>query len=113
MVLGCHDLTIFNPRSDAKASGWRSVVKQEFKNLAAEYEPRWVLHHPHTAIKKRTWLAAWGGLAESLPSVESYAGSGTYSRKDNGWDERNGLPDVLASTKSRDVMDVVVPMATC
>jgi len=108
MILGCHDLTIFNHRSDAKATGWRSDVKRRFKNLATEYKPRWVLHHPHTAVKKRTWLASWSGLAEALPSVESYAGSGTFSRKDHGWDDRDDLPEVLAVTKAGDVMDVIV-----
>jgi hypothetical protein len=33
MVLGCHDLTIFNPRSDAKTTGWRLNVKHKFKEL--------------------------------------------------------------------------------
>ncbi|HEY6269145.1 MAG TPA: hypothetical protein VIX11_12665, partial [Candidatus Acidoferrum sp.] len=108
MILGCHDLTIFNHRSDAKATGWRLDVKQRFKNLATEYKPRWVLHHPHTAVKKRTWLASWSGLAEALPSVESYAGSGTFSRKDYGWDDRDDLLEVLAVTKAGDVMDVIV-----
>ncbi len=108
MVLGCHDLTIFNHRSDAKATGWRLDVKRRFKNLATEYKPRWVLHHPHTAVKKRTWLASWSGLAEALPSVESYAGSGTFSRKDYGWDDRDDLPEVLAVTKAGDIMDVIV-----
>jgi hypothetical protein len=111
MILGCHDLTIFNPRSDAKATGWRFDVKQEFKDFAAKYKPRWVLHHPHTAIKKRTWLAAWGGLTRSLPSVESYASSGTYSRKDSGWEERNSLREVLSSTKTKDVMDIIAHVA--
>jgi len=27
LILGCHDLTIFSPRSNAKAKGWRSDVK--------------------------------------------------------------------------------------
>jgi hypothetical protein len=111
MVLGCHDLNIFHPRSDAKATGWRLSVKQEFKQIAAQYKPRWVLHHPHTAIKTRTWLLAWSGLMQSLPSVESYAGSGNYSRKDPGWDGRNDLREVLANTKSNDVMDIVVRIA--
>jgi hypothetical protein len=111
MVLGCHDLTIFNPRSDAKATGWRSNVKQNFKVLSEECRPRWVLHHPHTAIKRRTWLASWSGLIQALPSVADYVGSGAYSRKDKGWDERDGVHVVLASTKKGKVMDVVVRMA--
>jgi hypothetical protein len=111
MVLGCHDLTIFNPRSDAKATGWRQDAKQEFKNLAAGQRPTWVLHHPHTTVKTRTWLMAWGGLKRFLPSVESYVGSGAYSNKDFGWDQRNSLSAVLASTRSEGIMDVIVHMA--
>lgn len=111
MVLGCHDLTIFNPRSDAKATGWRSEVKQKFKELSEEYKPRWVLHHPHTAVKRRTWLAPWSGLTQVLPSVTDYVGSGAFSRKDKGWDERDSVSAVLASTKTGKVMDVIVRMA--
>ncbi|HEV2386928.1 MAG TPA: hypothetical protein VGS20_06685 [Candidatus Acidoferrales bacterium] len=111
MVLGCHDLTLFNPRSDAKATGWRQRVKEEFKRLAAKQQPTWVLHHPHTTIKIRTWLAAWAALQRSLPSVDKYAGSGAYSKKDMGWDTRDSLKEVLAATKSKGVMDIVVHMA--
>lgn len=108
MVLGCHDLTIFNPRSDAKATGWRLDVKQEFKKLSEEYTPRWVLHHPHTAVKRRTWLASRSGLTQALPSVTNYVGSGVFSRKDKGWDGRDSITEVLADTKIGKVMDVVV-----
>jgi hypothetical protein len=111
MILGCHDLTLFNPRSDAKATGWRMQVKEEFKRLAAKDQPTWVLHHPHTTIKIRTWLAAWAALQRSLPSVEKYAGSGAYSRKDVGWETRDSLKNVLGATKSKGVMDIVVHMA--
>ena len=34
MILGCHDLNIFNPRSDKNAEGWRKKVKEDFKELA-------------------------------------------------------------------------------
>lgn len=110
MVLGCHDLTLFNPRSDATATGWRQQVKEMFERLAAKHQPTWVLHHPHTTIKKRTWLASWGGLRRFLPSVNRYTGSGAYSRKDLGWNDRDSLRDVLACTKSEGVMDIVVHM---
>jgi hypothetical protein len=36
LVLGCHDLTIFHPRSDAKAKGWRASIKKAFKKIAIE-----------------------------------------------------------------------------
>ena len=50
-------------------------------------------------------------MRAALPSVKYYAGSGAYSRKDSGWDERNGLQEVLADTKSNRVMDIIVHMA--
>ena len=111
MVLGCHDLTIFNPRSDAKATGWRLEVKGKFKELSAEYKPHWVLHHPHTAVKRRTWLASWSGLTQSLSSVTDCLGSGVFSMKDKGWGERDNIHEVLASTKKGRAMDIVVRMA--
>ena len=111
MVLGCHDLTIFNPRSDAKASGWRRWVKNEFKQLAKQRAPTMVLHHPHTNVKRRTWLQAWSGLRETLPSVTSYLGTGCYSFRDKNGLDRDPLNDVLEATKSRDILDIVASMA--
>jgi len=32
MVLGCDDLTVYNPHSDETAAGWRKEVKDQFKN---------------------------------------------------------------------------------
>ena len=45
MILGCHDLTIFNPRSK-NAKGWRKEVNEKFKKLAQRERPEIVLHHP-------------------------------------------------------------------
>jgi hypothetical protein len=83
-------------------------VKQEFKELSEEYTPRWVLHHPHTAVKRRTWLASWRGLTQA-----DYVGSGVFSRKDKGWDGRDNISEVLADTKKGEVMDVIVHMDAC
>ena len=58
MILGCHDLTIFNPRSK-NAKGWRKKVNEEFRELAKKEQPICVLQHPHTTVKVRTWLNAW------------------------------------------------------
>jgi len=52
MVLGCHDLAIFNPRSK-NAKGWRKRINEEFKELARREKPIYVLHHPHTTVKMR------------------------------------------------------------
>jgi hypothetical protein len=112
MVLGCHDLTIFNPRSDATASGWRLRAKNDFKNFAKKQKPRWVLQHPHTTVNPMTWRHAWNGLLAELPSVTSYLGTGCYSYRDskNGLN-RKPLQAVLGGTKSLDVADIVVHLA--
>lgn len=111
MVLGCHDLTMFNPRSDAKASAWRATIKRKFKNLAQQYAPTMVLHHPHTTVKKRTWLQAWSRLLKEVPSVSSYVGTGCYSFRDKNGSNRDSLNNVLQATRSRDTLDIIVSMA--
>jgi hypothetical protein len=111
LVLGCHDLTIFNPRADGTVKQPRRLaVKQGLKALCKTKEPSIVLHHPHTATKIGTWRGAWGGLRSGVTSVESFLGSGCYSHAD-GWTQRNPFSAVLRSTKSPDVVDVVVQMA--
>jgi hypothetical protein len=111
LVLGCHDLTIFNPRSDAKAKGWRADVKKAFQTIASYRKPAIVLHHPHTAVQRMTWLLAWKELLRELPSVKSHLGKGCYSLRDprNG-QNRDALEAVLDSTKSPDVLDIVVQL---
>jgi len=108
MVLGCHDLTMFNPRANAKALGWRLKTLREFKKLARHNAPTLVLHHPHTTVKQKTWLNAWNELRRELPMVRSYVGTGCYSFRD---ENRDSLNDVLEATKSPDAVDIVVSMA--
>jgi len=113
MVLGCHDLTIFNPRSDARVKQPERVeVKEKFKLLCNRTHPSIVLHHPHTTIKAGTWRNAWANLKRTIGSVKSYVGTGCYSHEDD-WANRDQLTKVLKSTKSLDVMDIVVHMAMC
>jgi hypothetical protein len=66
----------------SEISGWRLKTKNEFKKLARQNTPTLVIHHPHTAIKRMTWVHAWGGLRRELPSVRSYIGTGCYSFRD-------------------------------
>ena len=112
MVLGCHDLTIFNPRSDATVSvPWRLETKEKFKQQAQQHAPKFVLHHPHTTVKRSTWRNAWIRLRENFPSIESYVGTGCYSFRDDGWAKRDPLDVVLRETKRGDAVDIVVSMA--
>jgi len=107
MVLGCHDLTIFNPRSKT-ARGWRKRVNEEFKELARRERPIYVLHHPHTTVKVRTWLNAWSNLRKMLPSVEAYAGAGRFHEPDRDPSEYDELDDVLKYTKRGSTIDLIV-----
>jgi len=105
LVLGCHDLTIFNPRSK-NAKGWRKKLNSEFRKICQEKEPRIVLHHPHTTGCVRTWSAAWNGLSNELPSVEKYAGAGRYFRSlEKQLDKEDKL---LQSTKLGSSIDFIV-----
>ena len=105
MVLGCHDLTIFNPRAAANARGWRVRVIREFRKIARRRQPSIVLHHPHTTDSKLTWRAAWIALERKLPSVKLYAGAGRYRRKDS---PRSRLDEVLRLTKKGATVDFIV-----
>ena len=106
MILGCHDLTIFNPRSK-NAKGWRRNVNDDFKKLAKKEEPIYVLQHPHTTVKRRTWLNAWGCLIKTLPSVK-YAGSGRYYESDRERSEWDTLDKILKDTKNTTSIDFIL-----
>lgn len=105
MILGCHDLNIFNPRSK-NAKGWRKEVNEELKKLAQKEKPEIVLHHPHTTVKIRTWLNAWSSLRKILPSVKIYAGAGRYHEQDR--EEYDKLDDVLKYTKCGNTIDLII-----
>lgn len=107
MILGCHDLTVFNPRSK-NAKRWREKVNREFQKLAKEAKPLIVLQHPHTTVKIRTWLNAWSHLRRMLPSVRHYLGAGGYFDPDRDSSEWDTLDDVLKSTKCGNTIDFIV-----
>jgi len=107
MILGCHDLTIFNPRSK-NAKGWRKKVNEEFKKLAKREKPIIVLQHPHTTVKVKTWLNAWSRLTKLLPSVKIYASAGRYYEPDRSLSEYDKLNDVLDHTKCGNTVDFIV-----
>jgi len=107
MMLGCHDLTVFNPRSK-NAKGWRKRVNEEFKELAKRERTIYVLHHPHTTVKARTWLNAWSNLRKTLPSVKAYAGAGRFYEPDRDPSEYDELDDVFKHTKRGSTIDFIV-----
>lgn len=106
-ILGCHDLTIFNPRSK-NAKGWRKEVNEEFKKLAQKKKLEIVLQHPHTTVKVRTWLNAWHNLSKLLPSVKIYAGAGRYHEPDCDLSKYDRLENVLKHTKCGSTIDFII-----
>lgn len=99
MILGCHDLNLFNNRNWRNTGKWRKGIKTKFRTLAHKEKPIYVLHHPHTTVNKRTWRNAWSGLRTMLPSVEQFAGAGRYyepCKEPPKWDS---LQDVREATK--------------
>jgi len=108
MVLGCHDLSIFNNRNWKNTGRWRKRIKNDFRSLAQREKPHIVLHHPHTTVKIATWRNAWNFLNESLPSVKQYAGAGRFYEHDRPRSKWDDLDDVLYSTSSGNTIDFIV-----
>lgn len=106
MILGCHDLAIFNPRSK-NATGWRKQVNEQFKRTAQQEKPKLVLHHPHTTVKKMTWWNSWQYLQRTLPCIESYAGAGCYFESDREKSKWDTLEKILLTTKKGHTIDFI------
>ena len=68
-VLGCHDQIMFSPRAKAnvKAGSWKHRRSKRMRELAWEFGPTMILHHPHSSDSPRIWATAWSGARESLP----------------------------------------------
>ncbi len=107
LVLGCHDLTMFNPRARANAQGWREHTWKAFESLAKRRKPLAVLHHPHTTVKTRSWSQAWNGLRRALPSVTMYIGGGRYQEDDREPHDYDTLSSILAITRYGRTLDFV------
>ncbi|HEY4711125.1 MAG TPA: hypothetical protein VIH69_00350 [Dehalococcoidia bacterium] len=107
MVLGCHDLTIFNNRNLERTGLARKAIKNSFRQLSKTKKPTTILQHPHTTPSSRTWASAWGWVRTELPSVKWYASAGSYY---NEGKELTPLEktDVLSDTKQGDSIDFMV-----
>jgi hypothetical protein len=107
MILGCHDLTLFNNRNFDNTGAIRKDLKIKFRDLVRMKKPTIVLHHPHRTDSTRTWSAAWNEFTKEAPYVELYASAGTYFWE-NGKKQRSPLPDVLNWTKLGSTIDFII-----
>lgn len=106
MVLGCHDLNIFNPRGKAVTKAeWRRKIREDFIRLSQIEKPVCVLHHPHTTESNMTWIHAWKNLELTLPTVERYISAGRF---DVPQEKENKLEKVLESTKHGETLDIII-----
>lgn len=105
MILGCHDLTMFNDRNLKNTGEWRKNIKEKFRELARREKPIYVLQHPHTTTKVKTWYNCWKKLEEILPSVKEYAGCGRYYEEDS---KKDKIEDVLKKTKKGSTIDFII-----
>jgi hypothetical protein len=110
MVLGCHDLTMFNNRNMDNTGRWRKEIKTEFRRLAEKEKPVIALHHPHTTVTTATWRNGWSMIRNTLPSVKEYAGAGRYYEPPEDRDESDYSPlnEVLEATKKGNTVDFIV-----
>jgi copper chaperone CopZ len=110
MLLGCHDLTMFNDRNKDHTGRWRMEIKEAFRQLAQEEKPAVVLHHPHTTVTTGTWRNGWSMIRNILPTVKEYAGAGRYYEPPEDRDESDYSPlsQVLEATRKGRTIDIVI-----
>jgi hypothetical protein len=116
MILGCHDLTIFNNRNWEKTGKWRKGIKEEFRGLTKKEGPSFVFQHPHTSDCINVWRPAWHILRQLIGSVEKYASAGrwphidyhAYNRGKKKGKPHCMLEDVLKNTKIGNSIDFIV-----
>jgi hypothetical protein len=99
IVLGCHDLNMFSPRSRANLAqgGHRWKRCEEMRRIARQFQPTIVLQHPHSTDSPNIWRTAWSGLVRELPGVKAWASGIAYF--DWQGSARGPLDKVLAATQ--------------
>jgi hypothetical protein len=110
LVLGCHDLNMFNPRGHANQSptGNRRARCDEMKRKVTRFGPTVVLQHPHSTDTPNIWRMPWLSLARSAPTVRAWASGIAHFNWDR--EPRATLESVLRLTKSAasEVRDIVI-----
>ncbi|MGE5465317.1 MAG: hypothetical protein ACM3PB_00285 [Betaproteobacteria bacterium] len=105
MLLSCHDLNLFSPRSYHNARGWRRETIERFRQMAGERRPELMLWHPHKSDTPRTWISGLSGLRKERPGID-YAGAGIYHN--DGQTPRASLDSVLKHTKNLPTIDLII-----
>ncbi len=124
MVLGCHDINAFSPRSRGSSekkkafhtdATFKSKVMSQFDSLVDRRQPSVVLHHPHSTDKAGIWRQGWAGVNQHILSCDTYSSGICFRNRrfagKNPASEppRGNLAKVLQATKRGDVVDWIQP----
>ena len=113
LVLGCHDLHIFSNRGRPTVRGptRKEILSRRMLELAQEFKPTMILHHPHSTYSPRVWSSAWGATRSSLPSACIWASGLAFCgnpKSKHEWQPWQTLEATRAATASEfAVFDVV------
>jgi hypothetical protein len=80
LVLGCHDLNMFNPRGRANQDP-AGIRRKRCDSIAAKvqnFRPSIVLQHPHSTDTPNIWKLAWSSLVCAVPSIKAWASGICY-----------------------------------
>jgi len=110
IVLGCHDLNMFSPRTRAliNSSSYKGRTVEVFSDLSRKYRPTVVLQHPHFTDSPRIWTTGWGGVRKYLPTVTTYSSGIHYENMDGDPEREPRIEKVLANLKMGTVVDIIV-----
>ncbi len=108
LILGCHDLNVFNPwgQANLRKGSDKYKISQEFYKRFEREKPSIILHHPHTTDTPNIWRLAWTTIRKEYPFVEHFA-SGILHANELGV-ARGELDKVLEVTKKGAVLDIIV-----
>ncbi len=105
LVLGCHDLNVFNPRAWKKAKGYKRKAIDYIINRSREEAVEAVIHHPHMTDTYSTWRSAIIGMRRVLGDV-LFISAGRWARP-CGMKPRMDLYTVLKKMKIGRSYDVI------
>lgn len=109
LVLGCHDLNIFSPRSrkSSRTGTYKGNLISVMQKRCDEFKPQVVLHHPHSTDSSRIWSTAWSGVQKFIPSVKIFS-SGIHYENVNVGVQRQPLDRVLTATALGNIVNTVI-----
>ncbi len=111
LILGCHDLNLFSPRSRASISkgSYKDKTISEMQALSDRFKPYVVLQHPHYTDSPNIWQPGWSGIKRWVPSARIYS-SGIHYANREGKHPRKPLQSILLRTALGPVENFTVPL---